>query len=297
MKTTILIGIVLAVAIVAGIAVYITIVQPSGGATTTTTSPSETGTGGTSGTSSKPTSETTSKPPASGTGGTETSGGQTSSPPSTSEETRINPTRIRNYKDLVGSFEHAKIEIKQTKNGVTNTSWLVYTLYPDETKVIADKEAMKLVLSFSSDGSEESVTMWITRDLNRILELDMNGQTMTGSMADSLGKQVLNSIVTPAILGYSTWDFGIVIAENSAEALANGWAVTSCTPETITISGQSYNGWDIIVENVGSPSDAKSIHAKAAELKPNTWYAVYLDMVLKDGREIEIAITELVPTT
>ena len=285
MKIPLLIGIVLVIVIVASVAIYLTMVQPSGQAAPTTT-PTETTTTGIG--------ETASKPP---TGITESPSSQTTPTLTSEARTEITPARIRSYKDLLGSFEHVKMEFKEITNGVTNRTTLEYTMYPSETRVINGVESIKIVIVIGTDTSEQTTTLWISRDLDRIMEAEFEGTRLTGPMADSYGKYLLSSFMYPIMTSYSVWSFGVVITATGAQALVPGWTVTSYRPITVTIGGHSYNGWELTMENTGSPSNTKTIHVKVAELKPNTWYAVYLSVVQKDGSQIELSITELTPRT
>ncbi len=304
MKTGLIVGIVVLI-IVAGAGMYFVMTQ-QGPTEITTTSAPQTQTTTTQTTSAPPTSSTiqttttltTTTPPQTTTTPPQTTTTTTTPPTTTTTATgtTIQVSQLT-LNGLFGNFTHAKIvaTIINSSTGETNVYTLEYTETPD---TLNGQQVIRIDFTYAEEGGDQqSFTMWVTPDFQHVMQIEMEGQTITGPNAELIGQQILNGISTMFFVTYAP-NFEFYVTEETAEMTAHGWSLDAFQPIQVDISGVTYSGYYFKATNVNdAESNTQSVEGKIVELHANYYYLVYIKIVDKDGNTYQFELTELAPAT
>ncbi|MCS7105412.1 MAG: hypothetical protein NZ954_07635 [Thermofilaceae archaeon] len=99
-------------------------------------------------------------------------------------ETSLDYSRVVNLLNNVKSSEY------RISNSEGEEVRVAYQILGEET--VMGEESWKVKWSFRSIGEEVTVNLWISKSTGRTLQLEMNGELLSGEAAESIGLQVLN---------------------------------------------------------------------------------------------------------
>lgn len=196
---------------------------------------------------------------------------------------------------LLGNFTHVKVSITATNasTGEISTYSIEFTKSLD---TVNGQQVLRIDLTFTDDEGEQTVaTIWVTQDFQNVVQVEIEGQIMTGPYAEIIGRQILQTIGNMFLVAY-TPNFEFYIQGASAELMTLGWRLDTFQPTQVTISGITYSGYYFKVTNVNdAESNTQSVEGKIVELHPDFYYMVYMKVVDVDGNTYEFEFTELTP--
>ncbi len=322
MNASILIGIAIILIVAAGAGYYFMSSQPQTQITTQSTPTSTQGstitsattqttesnpqTSSSSGTTSETTAATTPAPPAT----TSTTSTSTTTQPPT--ETTITSTPQQTTTTATTTSEEETISVKGAglesllthfrkvtltiieKNGTTGEVKINNLTYVESKTTLNGEKAIEIDFQVNeSNGKVVLAQVWVTPDYKEVLQISIEGHTLTGPMAQAYGHSLMEGLGSMLYVG-SSMNMEFVIGTTEAKILASGWSLQGMNPTTVTISGHTYKAYSFKAVNVADEkSNVKMVEGTIANIFGHSYYYTYLKVTMKNNDTYTLKFTEL----
>ncbi|MET1160471.1 MAG: hypothetical protein ABWW65_05865 [Thermoprotei archaeon] len=197
------------------------------------------------------------------------------------------------FNDLVEGFNHLMVRYEHYNATSEEITTVVFT-YDKSIEEFNGTQVYKLVFTQEIIGKNTStVTMWVSMDLSRIIQIEVGGRVYSGAMAQYGGAQVVR--VVNYLLAI-TGEQSLSIDEATAKVILakNGWILENYGPTNLEISGKSYSGYTYVARNVNdNSSNVTKIAGAIVKLKNTIYSIVKIRADFSDGDYVTFEVTEL----